>query len=515
MLQQTKAMKMIARKIVRKIIQMMGEIAERSKDTDEDEDPYLTFYRDFGHQIKIGCIEDRDNRKKLMRLLRFNTTQHEEYPISLDEYVANMKPEQKEIFYIAGDPITTTITKSPFLIPYKKKDIDVIFFPESIDEALAAETRAYDGKPFTCITQSDKNKAESEREKKRVAEWKKEFRPLTNWFKRLLKGNVTRVEISARLAVDTRSPCVLSSAEGSVSPQLAKVIRAQEEQSNRKASYEEKRVFEINPRSDLIIRLNTALAEAKDKADHDKLEKLGRMMFETAMIDNGYAIEDPTVYADHVFEIMTKMTGLPHAPVLPDDILFDFDRAAEQEAEEERAALREEKKEKRKKAREEKRRLARLKRERAEEGLEDEDETAEPEEREEEETPRRRRRREREEEENIEAEQVDVEEEPKEEGEEQTSEGGESQEGGEEDEFPEDVPMDEQEELFNVLDEGAGPQKSNPAYFKELFVEDVDDKRDRLLAERKQQRQDKAKRMEKSKKKKEMDRQRRKKVGLE
>jgi hypothetical protein len=300
-----------------------------------------------------------------------------------------------------------------------------------------------------------------------------------------------------------------------VSPQLAKVIRAQEEQSNRKASYEEKRVFEINPRSDLIIRLNTALAEAKDKADHDKLEKLGRMMFETAMIDNGYAIEDPTVYADHVFEIMTKMTGLPHAPVLPDDILFDFDRAAEQEAEEERAALREEKKEKRKKAREEKRRLARLKRERAEEGLEDEDETAEPEEREEEETPRRRRRREREEEENIEAEQVDVEEEPKEEGEEQTSEGGESQEGGEEDEFPEDVPMDEQEELFNVLDEGAGPQKSNPAYFKELFVEDVDDKRDRLLAERKQQRQDKAKRMEKSKKKKEMDRQRRKKVGLE
>eukprot|EP00770_Monocercomonoides_exilis_P012699 MONOS_12642.1-p1 / transcript=MONOS_12642.1 / gene=MONOS_12642 / organism=Monocercomonoides_exilis_PA203 / gene_product=heat shock protein Hsp90, cytosolic protein / transcript_product=heat shock protein Hsp90, cytosolic protein / location=Mono_scaffold00713:17573-20123(-) / protein_length=833 / sequence_SO=supercontig / SO=protein_coding / is_pseudo=false len=441
MLQETKAMRMIARKIVRKIIQMMNEIAERSKDSEEDEDPYLTFYRDFGSQIKIGCIEDHDNRKKLAKLLRFNTTEHEEYPISLDDYIANMKPDQKYIYYIAGDPTVTTITKSPFLIPLKKKGYEVLFFPETIDEAMAKEMRTYDGRPFESITQSNSNKAESDKEKQRLKEWKKEFRPLTNWFKKLLKSNVTRVEISTRLAVDTTSPCVLSSAEGSVSPQLAEMIRAQEERLNQKAQYEEKKVLELNPRSDLIKRMNYALQTAKDKRDQEKLEKLGRMMFETAMLDNGYHIEDATVYADHVFEIMTKMTGLPHAPVMPDDFMFDFEKMRQQEEEEELAALRAEKAEKRRKLREEKRRLAR--------------------------------------------------------------EAGLSEDSIDESEFAEDKPLDEQEELFQELEKGVGPTKADEEYFKELHVEDIDDKRDRELAERKAKREKRRRQMEKDRKRKE------------
>lgn len=447
MLQETKDMKMIARKIIRKIIQMMQEIADRAKDSEEDEDPYLTFYRDFGQQIKVGCIESVENRKKLSKLLRFNSTEHEEYPISLDEYVENMKPEQTEIYYIAGDPTQTTITRSPFLMPYKKKGYDVLFFPDTIDEAMAKEMRQFEGHPFVSITQSDKNKAESEREKKRLSQWKKEFRPLTNWFKRLLKNNITRVEISTRLAVDTKSPCVLSSAEGSLSPQLAELVRQQEQRTQQRAYYEVKKVLEINPRNDFIIRLNTALKEIEEKQkeegsnkvgkeDMNKLEKLGRMMFETAMIDNGYHIEDPTVYADHVFEILTKMTGLPRAPVTPDDMQFDFAEKAREEEEEERMAWAEEKRIKREKLREQKRQLAR--------------------------------------------------------------------ESGEEVEFNESAPLDETEELIDLLNQ-TGSTKANEEYFKELKVEDPDEKRERLLKERKEKRQKRRKMMEKDRKRKEAE----------
>jgi Skp family chaperone for outer membrane proteins len=170
-----------------------------------------------------------------------------------------------------------------------------------------------------------------------------------------------------------------------------------------------------------------------DRKDAERLDKVGRLLFETAMLDNGYHIEDPTVYADHVFEIMTKMTGLPHAPVMPDDLIFDFDSYAQKEIEEERAALEREKKEKRKKLKDEKKKL---KAKKAKKAAQEEDEAAEE----------------------------AAADEPVE-------------------EFDEKKPQDEQAELFQVLDESE-LMKAEEAHFKELFVEDEDDKHDRLLKER-------------------------------
>jgi ABC-type transport system involved in cytochrome bd biosynthesis fused ATPase/permease subunit len=43
--------------------------------------------------------------------------------------------------------------------------------------------------------------------------------------------------------------------------------------------------------------------------DMEKLKIMGILMFETALLDNGYLISDSAVYADHVFEVLTKMTG--------------------------------------------------------------------------------------------------------------------------------------------------------------------------------------------------------------
>ncbi|XLU44472.1 hypothetical protein S245_039286, partial [Arachis hypogaea] len=57
----------------------------------------------FGKHLKLGCIEDHENHKRIAPLLRFFSSQSEEELISLDEYVENMKSDQKDIYYIVAD----------------------------------------------------------------------------------------------------------------------------------------------------------------------------------------------------------------------------------------------------------------------------------------------------------------------------------------------------------------------------------------------------------------------------
>jgi HSP90 family molecular chaperone len=101
-------------------------------------------------------------------LLRFNSSQHEDYEISLDEYISEMRKGQTEIYYLAGDISASSMAKSPFLLPYKKKGFDVLFFSDPIDEVVARELRTYEGKPLISVTEGDKNKAESAKEKERM-----------------------------------------------------------------------------------------------------------------------------------------------------------------------------------------------------------------------------------------------------------------------------------------------------------------------------------------------------------
>ena len=72
-------------------------------------------------------MEDRENHKRLAPLLRFFSSQSEDDMISLDEYVENMKPEQKDIYYIAADSVSSA-RNAPFLERLLEKDLEVHLF---------------------------------------------------------------------------------------------------------------------------------------------------------------------------------------------------------------------------------------------------------------------------------------------------------------------------------------------------------------------------------------------------
>ena len=76
--------------------------AESDAEAAEEAKKYGTFWKEFGKAIKLGIIEDVQNRQRLAKLIRFETSKSEGKSIGLDAYIANMKEGQKSIYYLAG-----------------------------------------------------------------------------------------------------------------------------------------------------------------------------------------------------------------------------------------------------------------------------------------------------------------------------------------------------------------------------------------------------------------------------
>jgi len=75
---------------------------ESDTEAAEDAKKYSTFWKEFGKAIKLGIIEDVQNRQRLAKLMRFETSKSGSKEIGLDAYIANMKEGQKSIYYLAG-----------------------------------------------------------------------------------------------------------------------------------------------------------------------------------------------------------------------------------------------------------------------------------------------------------------------------------------------------------------------------------------------------------------------------
>merc|ERR1712113_116815 len=175
-LQQNKIMKVISKKLVREVLELMKKLAkeEDSGEDDEDEEKeesdeaeekeekeektdkkdeegtWTKFWKEFNKNLKMGCYEDDSNRSKLSKLLRFTTTKSEEKEISLDKYLDRMQESQESIYYMSGDSIET-MKKAPALQIFKKKDLEVLMLSDHLDEPCLQKLADYEGKKFVSI----------------------------------------------------------------------------------------------------------------------------------------------------------------------------------------------------------------------------------------------------------------------------------------------------------------------------------------------------------------------------
>merc|ERR1719183_1111074 len=149
-LQQNKIMKVISKKLVRKVLELMKKLAkeddsgddddeekddeEEKKDKKDDESTWAKFYKEFNKNLKMGCYEDDSNRSKISKLLRFTSTKSEDKDISLDKYLDRMQESQESIYYMSGDSLEV-MRKAPSLQVFKKKDIEVLMLSDHLDRA--------------------------------------------------------------------------------------------------------------------------------------------------------------------------------------------------------------------------------------------------------------------------------------------------------------------------------------------------------------------------------------------
>lgn len=108
-LQESRIVRIMKKRLVRKTFDMIQGIVQS-----ENKDDYKKFWENFGKYIKLGCIEDSNNHKRIAPLLRFFSSMHDEEMISLDDYIENMTEKQNGIFYIASDSIKSA-RSAPFL----------------------------------------------------------------------------------------------------------------------------------------------------------------------------------------------------------------------------------------------------------------------------------------------------------------------------------------------------------------------------------------------------------------
>ena len=132
-LQQNKIMKVISKKLVRKVLELMKRLTK--------------FWKEFNKNLKMGCYEDDSNRSKLSKLLRFATTKSEGKEISLDKYLDRMQETQESIYYMSGDSMEV-MQKAPALQIFKKKDLEVLMLSYHLDEPCSGIFKLLDVQGF-------------------------------------------------------------------------------------------------------------------------------------------------------------------------------------------------------------------------------------------------------------------------------------------------------------------------------------------------------------------------------
>ena len=276
-------------------------LTELGKKATEAPEEYAKFWDNFGAVLKEGLYEDRDQRETLMELVRFRSTARDGL-VSLEDYVAAMRPGQQAIYTITGDNLDV-VKRSPQLEGFRARGVEVLLLTDPIDEFWQPAIGTYKEKPFKSATRGgldlDKIEAPAEQPQEKPAPPAK-LASLIAIFKLALGDAVKDVRGSERL---TDSAVCLVADEGDMDMHFERLLK-----QHRQLDTTAKRILELNPRHKLIERLAATVGET---GASDQLSEFAWLLLDQARIVEGEQLPDPPAFARRLAELLER--GLPQA----------------------------------------------------------------------------------------------------------------------------------------------------------------------------------------------------------
>lgn len=277
-LQNSKVIDTIRGALVKRALSMLEQLAT------DDKEKYAKFWKEFGQALKEGPAEDVVNKEQIAKLLRFASTlsNSDTQDVSLEDYIARMKPGQEKIYYVTADTFNAA-KNSPHLEIFRKQGIEVLLLSDRIDEWLMTHLTEFQKKHFQSVMRGGLELGDladkSLDEKCKQAEG--ELEDTLKKIKEVLGERIKDVRISKRL---TDSPACVVVDEQDMSSQMERMLRAAGQQVPK-----HKPILELNPDHLMIQKMKT-------EHDKDLFKDWTEVLFDQAVLSEGGQLDDPASF---------------------------------------------------------------------------------------------------------------------------------------------------------------------------------------------------------------------------
>lgn len=267
---------------------------ELKKKAEKEPEEFAKFWENFGAVVKEGLCDISESREKLLDICRFKTALGGEKWVSLAEYVAAMKPQQQEIYYLTGGS-AEAMRQNPQLEGFLARGVDVLLLGDSVDDFWVNVITDYQEKPLRSITRAGIDleaiplltPAEEKPEQKDAAETKS----VLEFLKTTLGGQVKDVRATAKL---NHTPACLVADERGMDLRFERFMFEQKQLPARG-----EKILEVNLSHPVIASLHKKVEAAPDSA-HD----LAWLIYEQALILEGEELPDPAAFARRLNQLL-------------------------------------------------------------------------------------------------------------------------------------------------------------------------------------------------------------------
>jgi molecular chaperone HtpG len=242
----------------------------------------------FGPVIKEGIYEDFERREKLLALSRFTSTAGDKR--TLKQYVSDLKSNQTEIYFLAGDSIER-LKGNPKLESATARGIEVLLLTDPVDAFWTSAPLDFEGKPLKSLSQGDVDFSLIPRlddSNKDDVKSDADEADIIAAIKLNLGDRVSDVRASQRLT--TSASCLVAGSHGP-DRELERLLARQ----NRGAGT--KPILEINLHHPLVSAIPKAGSDAAD---------LSFLLLEQAQILDGELPEDPAAFAGRLNRLVAN-----------------------------------------------------------------------------------------------------------------------------------------------------------------------------------------------------------------